>query len=149
MRVLIVEDNAFNAFCLRRIVESVMTSVSVTIVNNSVAALSLIQNYHPDMVIIDGDLGAASADPAYCNGPELIRILLQKYSHLPLIAWTDSDDMRQEFARVFKSYSIPVNEFNSWPKVVSKDRILNTLAYYFDGYTNTGNNFPRQSLGYY
>ncbi|MDI1352503.1 MAG: response regulator, partial [bacterium] len=94
MRVLIVEDNAFNAFCLRRLLESVMTFGTVTIVNNSRAALSLINNYSPDLVIIDGDLGAFN-DGLHCNGPELATIILGKYPHLPLIAWSDSIELRE------------------------------------------------------
>lgn len=70
MRVLIVEDSAFNAFCLRRLLESVVASISVTIVNNSQAALSFVNNYCPDIVIVDGDLGA-SPDEMNCNGPSL------------------------------------------------------------------------------
>lgn len=130
MRILIVEDNAFNAFCLRRLLESVVTSVSVTIVNNSQAALCHIDNNSFDMVVIDGDLGAAS-DKAYCNGPDLAHLILQKNPLLPIIAWSDSESMREAFALVFKQYDRLYNEYNCWTKVISLERICKTWAYYF------------------
>ncbi len=129
MRVLIVEDNAFNAFCLRRLLESVVTSVSVTIVNNSQAALSLVHNNVPDVVIIDGDLGAN--DGVHCNGPVLADTLLQKYPHLPLIAWSDSLPMREAFSKIFKQHGKPLNEYNTWTKVITIERITKTWAYHF------------------
>lgn len=129
MRVLIVEDNAFNAFCLRRLLESVVTSVTVTIVNNSQDAMHIINNNLPNMVVVDGDLGAS--DGTYCNGPELINTLLQKYPHLPIIAWSDSAQMREAFAAVFHQHDKLLNEYNSWTKVISLERICKTWAYYF------------------
>ena len=130
MKVLIVEDSAFNAFCLRRLLESVVTQVSVTIVNNSQAALSVINSNSPDMVVIDGDLGVTSDDQC-CNGPELADILIQKYPNLPLIAWSDSEYMREAFSLVFKRHNHQLNEYNTWTKVISLDRICKTWAYYF------------------
>ncbi|KTD62494.1 response regulator [Legionella shakespearei] len=130
MRVLIVEDNAFNAFCLRRLLESVVASIGVTIANNSQAAMTHINNTSFDMVVIDGDLGAVS-DSAYCNGPELAHIILQKNPHLPIIAWSDSESMRDAFALVFKHYDRLYNEYNCWTKVISLERICKTWAYYF------------------
>lgn len=131
MRVLIVEDSAFNAFCLRRLLESVVAQVSVTIVNNSQAALSLINSHYPDMVVIDGDLGVTS-DDQYCNGPELADTLISKHPELPVIAWTDSELMREAFCKVFTRHNHSFNEYNSWGKVISIDRICKTWAYYFD-----------------
>lgn len=130
MRILIVEDNAFNAFCLRRLLESVVAQVMVTIVNNSQAALSLINSNSPDIVVIDGDLGAA-LDDQYCNGPELAGLLLKKFPHLPLIAWSDSEYMREAFTLVFNQHHQTLNEYNSWTKVISQERICKTWAYYF------------------
>lgn len=130
MRVLIVEDNAFNAFCLRRLLESMKQSVSVTIVNNSRDALSLINYYLPDIVILDGDLGAKGT--SFFNGPELANHILQKYPSLPIIAWSDSDLIKKEFAGVLIRYNKLLNEYSIWPKVVSSERIDNTFAYYFE-----------------
>lgn len=139
MHVLIVEDNEFNAFCLRRLLESVMTtSSSVTVANNSQAALSLIYNTLPDLVIIDGALGAPEKG-AYCNGPELANILLYKYPELPVIAWSDSETMRQEFSDVFAHYDRPINKYNYWAKAVSLEVIHSAWAYYFGGFINEHN----------
>ena len=116
-------------FRLCRLLESADPSVSVTIVNNSQTALSLINSDLPDIVIVDGDLGAN--DGALCNGPSLVDALLQKYPYLPLIAWSDSEPMREAFSSVFKQHNKPFNEYNTWPKVVSLERILKTHAYHF------------------
>lgn len=150
MRVLIVEDNAFNAFCLRRLLESVVTSVSVTIVNNSQTAMSHINNNLPDMVVVDGNLGAT--DGLHCNGPALTKVLLQKYPYLPIIAWTDSESMREAFAVVFNQYNKPLNEYNMWTKVISIERICKTWAYYFGefmGGQNPAFAYQQSTAGYY
>jgi CheY-like chemotaxis protein len=131
MRVLIVEDNEFNAFCLRRLVESVMVSGRVTVVNNSNAALSLFYSNPFDLVIIDGGLGAVRGNGTYCNGPELAQILLYKYPSLPLIAWTDSTPMRQAFADIFKQHDRPINECTLWNKTVTVETIGKAWSYYF------------------
>lgn len=150
MRVLIVEDNAFNAFCLRRLLESMVANISVTIVNNSQAALTQFNTGYPDMVVIDGDLGASHSE-LLSNGPELADILLQKFPHLPVIAWTDSDLMREAFALVFKKHDKLFNEYNTWTKVISQERICKTWAFYFGEFMGgqsaafSGHN----TLGYY
>jgi CheY-like chemotaxis protein len=138
MRVLIVEDNAFNAFCLRRLLESAVASISVTIVHNSKAALSQVNHHAPDMVVIDGDL-EASNDGTQCNGPELAHILLQKYPDLPLIAWSNSDSMRVVFMHVFKHHDKPINEYNTWNKLISVEHISKTWNHYFSEFINRPN----------
>lgn len=131
MRVLIVEDNEFNAFCLRRMLESIMASGQVTVVNNSNAALSLFYANPFDLVIIDGGLGAIRGNGTYCNGPELAQILLYKYPHLPLIAWTDLASMRQDFIDIFKQHERAINDFTLWNKSVTVETIAKTWTYYF------------------
>jgi CheY-like chemotaxis protein len=130
MHVLIVEDNAFNAYCLRRLLESLVEPISVTIVNNSQTALASIENQGTDVVVMDGDLGA-EIDASNCNGPELAEIILKNYPNLPIIAWTDSDLMRETFANVFIRHGSPLNEYNSWTKAIQLERICKTWAYYF------------------
>lgn len=146
MRVLIVEDNAFNAFCLRRLFESVLSSLSVTVVNNSQAALTELDHNHPDLVVIDGNLGAD--DGLHCNGPALADLLLQKFPSLPLIAWSDSEPMRIAFAKIFKQHNKPLNEHKIWTKVVSAERIRKTLNYHFSEYLNLKNAVESTRLGY-
>lgn len=128
MRVLIVEDNVFNAYCLRRLLESMMTFIAVTIVNNSQAALSHVNTHFPELLIIDGDLNAAGSE-IYCNGPELTAAVLSRYPNLPVIAWTDSEAMRHEFETIFKLYSKTVNHFSVWNKLVSAEHILKSITY--------------------
>lgn len=129
MRVLIIEDNAFNAYCLCRLVESVIASVSVNVVTNSRDALSFMDINLPNLVIIDGDLGMV--DEWSCHGPQLAALLLQKYPSLPVIAWSDSEFMRGAFAKVFVQNNRLVNEFNTWAKAVSLECVHKTWAYYF------------------
>lgn len=129
MHVLIVEDSAFNALCLRRIMETSIPTISVAIANNSTIALSSIHSNTPDLVIIDGDLGAV--DGVNCNGPVLAGFLLNKYPRLPIIAWSDSELMRDAFAKIFKHYNRTANIFNTWPKVVNQDRVLNTINHFY------------------
>lgn len=131
MRVLIVEDNEFNAFCLRRLLESVIAIKSVSVVNNSNAALSLFYSNPFDLVIIDGGLGAVCGNGTYCNGPELAQILLYKYPHLPLIAWTDLVCMRQAFNDIFKQHDRVLNEFTLWNKTVTVETICKSWTNFF------------------
>ncbi|BCA93843.1 response regulator [Legionella antarctica] len=150
MRVLIVEDNAFNAFCLRRLLESVVTSVSVSIVTNSQAALVHINASLPDMVVVDGDLGAI--DEQHCNGPQLVNLVLQKNPYLPIIAWSDSESMRDAFKVVFNRFNKPLNEYNTWTKAINIERICKSWAYYF-GEFMAGQNpafaYHQSTAGYY
>lgn len=130
MHVLIIEDSAFNAFCLSRLLEAVAASVSITVANNSKDALSSISVNMPDLVIIDGELNLI--DELSTHGPQLAAVLLQKYPHLPLIAWSDSEFMRGAFTKVFTQHNRLVNEYNTWTKTVNAECIHKTLDYYFD-----------------
>ncbi|MBI2785544.1 MAG: response regulator [Legionella longbeachae] len=130
MRVLIIEDNAFNAFCLCRLLELVNPSSLVAIVNNSHDALSALEINIPDLVIIDGELSLI--DELSTHGPQLAAQLLQKYPYLPLIVWSDSEFMRGAFAKVFIQHNRLVNEYNTWTKTVSPECIRKTLSHYFD-----------------
>lgn len=129
MRVLIVEDNAFNAFCLRRLIEQVILTVSVNVVQNSHDALAVISNHIPDLVVIDGDLG--TTEGLNCNGPELANILLQKYPQLPLVSWSNSESMNESFMQVFRMHGKVYNECTIWTKLVSLESLVQTLNYYF------------------
>lgn len=147
MRVLIIEDNEFNAFCLKRLLESVITRGSVSIANNSNAALALFYSHPFDLVIIDGDLGATRANGAYCNGPELAQILLYKYPQLALVAWTDSQQMRQEFSQVFQQDERAFNEFSLWNKTVTVETICKTWTHYFSEFIGSQRQMPRLVSG--
>jgi CheY-like chemotaxis protein len=129
MRILIIEDNAFNVFCLSRLLESVITSVLINFVSNSQDALSYIDAYHPNLVIIDGEL--TIADETGTNGPQLAASILQKYPQLPVIAWSDSELMREAFTQVFRQNNRLVNEYNTWAKNVNSVLIQKTWTYYF------------------
>lgn len=129
MRVLLVEDNAYNAFCLRRILESVIPAVRVTLVSNSQAALRIIHIELQDVVILDGDLGAAQGHSEH-DGPALADALLHEHPNMPLIAWSDSKPMREAFARIFKQHHKEEHQCSSWPKTISPERVLETWARY-------------------
>ncbi|MDX1836339.1 response regulator [Legionella taurinensis] len=127
MRVLIVEDNAFNAFCLTRLLQSVQPAVQVTVVNDSLNALNVIESDEVSLVIVDGDLGAS--DGLLCNGPALADALWELKPSLPVIAWTDSEMMRSAFAETFKQQQKCFNDIYCWPKIVSQERISLALNY--------------------
>lgn len=130
MRILIIEDSEFNAFCLRRLLESVVSSASITIANTSNEALSLFYSRPFDLAII-GELGPVKSRTVHCNGPELAQILLHKYPNVLLIAWTDSMRMRQEFSYIFNQYNHTLNKFNLWNKTVTIETICKTWTHYF------------------
>lgn len=148
MRVLIVEDNEFNAFCLRRLLESVLTVGTIIIANNSNVALSLFYSHPFDLVIIDGQLGA-SRNKACCNGPELAQILLYKYPELPIIAWTDCESMRQSFTHIFKQHDRSVNDFTLWNKTVTAETIASSWIHHFTEFFCGQNQWHPQVSAYY
>ncbi|WED43038.1 response regulator [Legionella cardiaca] len=141
MRVLIVEDNAFNAFCLSRLLTTVNKQVQLMVVNDSLSALNYLAENNVSFVVMDGDLGAT--DGLYCNGPSLAEIIWQKFPELPIVAWSDSDAMRRAFIDVFKQYNKPFNEYTYWTKVVSQERIRQSLTYLVA--QNTDKYFSREN----
>lgn len=127
MRVLIVEDNVFNAFCLSRLLTVVDKQVQITIIQDSVEALNLIQESDFSFVVLDGNLGAT--DGLQCNGPTLADVIWQLKPNLPIVAWTDSEVMRHAFFEVFNRHNKLLNEYNCWTKVVSQERIHQSIAH--------------------
>ncbi|MGQ3889339.1 response regulator [Legionella sp. CNM-1927-20] len=127
MRVLVVEDSTFNAFCLTRLLQVVYTQINVTVVNDSVQALAYLQNNVPALIILDGDLKAS--DGLECNGPALAHTIWSSYKYIPIIAWTNSEIMRQAFADVFRQHNKPFHDYHCWQKIVSLERIAQSLSY--------------------
>lgn len=127
MRVLIVEDNAFNAFCLTRLLQAAHPAVHVTVVSDSLSALNAIESDNVALVVVDGDLGVS--DGLLCHGPALADAIWQIKPTLPIIAWTDSEMMRSAFAETFKQQQKCFNDIYCWPKIVSQERISLALNY--------------------
>ncbi|ASQ44703.1 response regulator [Legionella clemsonensis] len=127
MRVLIVEDNAFNAFCLTRLLTMVNKQIQTTVVSDSLSALNYIAQNNVAFIVMDGNLGAT--DGIYCNGPALAETIWQQMPKLPIVAWSDSEPMRKAFADVFRQYNKPLNDYTCWTKVVSQERICQSLPY--------------------
>jgi CheY-like chemotaxis protein len=125
MLVLIVEDNAFNAFCLSRILESSIPDCHVRIAANSLDANVLIAQEQFDLIIVDGDLGAS--DGLHCNGPALVDLLWTESPWLNIVAWSDSSSMRQSFSDVFSRHHKPFDEQTCWPKMVGEQRVKNVI----------------------
>ncbi|KTC76987.1 response regulator [Legionella brunensis] len=140
MRVLIVEDNAFNAFCLTRLLTAVNKQIQVIVVGDSLSTLNYLAENDASFIIMDGDLGAS--DGLYCNGPALAEVIWQKNPELPIVAWSDSENMRRAFIDVFKQYNKPFNEYSCWTKVVSQERIRQSLPYLLA--QNAGKYFARE-----
>lgn len=127
MRVLIVEDNAFNAFCLTRLLMLVNKQIQTTVVGDSLSALNYIAQNEVAFIVMDGDLGAT--DGIYCNGPVLTETIWQQTPQLPIVAWSDSEPLRKAFADVFRQYNKSLNDYTCWSKVVSQERIRQSLPY--------------------
>lgn len=132
MHILIVDDNAFGAYCLSRLLSLVNAEVNITIVHNSQAALSAIEDKQPDWVILDGDLQAG--DGIHCNGPALLDCIWSQYPDLSVVVWTDSEMMRLGFAEVFDRYNKPFTDDYSWPKMVKQNRIRRLFQIHQDAF---------------
>ncbi|CDZ76033.1 Response regulator receiver domain protein [Legionella massiliensis] len=127
MQILIVEDNAFNAYCLSRLFAFINKKLEIRIVNSSFAALSYLRENNPALVILDGDLGVS--DGLHCNGPALANLIWLTNPLLPIVIWSDSEAMRTAFTDVFGQHEKLINEHNCWPKVVSAERISSSLPF--------------------
>ncbi|KTC70180.1 two component sensor and regulator histidine kinase response regulator [Legionella birminghamensis] len=125
MQVIIVEDHAFNAYCLTSLLQEVNPQVTVTLITNSLELNDYLSHSHADLIILDGDLGAS--DGLRCNGPAVADSLLQTNPMIPLIVWTSSPAMRAAFASVFAEHQLRLSDDNCWPKMVSTDRIRHSL----------------------
>lgn len=126
MHVLIVEDNAFNAFCLTRLLQASCQHIKVSVVDNSAKAYNFFLEQTPSFVILDGCLSAR--DRLNAHGPILADLIWTAWPKMPVIAWTNCDTMRQTFNDVFKKHKKSFNEIYCWSKVVSQTCISNSLA---------------------
>ena len=124
--ILIVEDHAFSAFCLSRILESSLDVCQVRMVSNSVEARAAVLSEDFDLIILDGDLGAG--DGINCNGPALADLLWSENPWLSIVVWSDSEKMCGAFAHVFKRHQKAFNEHFCWPKMVGKARVQSFFA---------------------
>ena len=129
MHILVVEDSSFNAFCLRRLLESNLQDVDVTHVSDSLQAIKALNNQPFDLAILDGDLNAT--DGLCFNGPTLADTIIQSHPMLPLIAWSDDASFQKAFVDVFQSHHRLINDASVWPKMVTPNRIINTFQTLF------------------
>ncbi|KTD33781.1 two component sensor and regulator histidine kinase response regulator [Legionella nautarum] len=127
MRILIVEDNAFNAFCLSRLLETINKQIKLKLVNDSLSALCYLAQYEVALIILDGDLGAS--DGVKCNGPALADVIWLNHPSIPIIAWSDSEEMRTAFSAVFRKHNKEFNDYSCWKKEVKVDLIQQSLPF--------------------
>ena len=84
----------------------------------------------PDLVIIDGDLGAK--DGIHCNGPALADTILRTVPQVPIIAWSDCDRCVNPLLKYFTNIISPLINIicglKSLMKTVSLKPLLITLA---------------------
>lgn len=137
MRILIVEDNAFNAFCLSSLLEMINKQIKVKVVNDSLSALCYIAQYEVSLIILDGDLGARQ--DLKCNGPALADLIWLNHPYIPIIAWSDSEEMRTAFSSVFTQHNKEFNDYSCWKKEVKLDLIQQSLPFLMT--QNTFNHF--------
>ena len=108
MHALIVEDNAFNAFCLTRLLQDAYPDIEVSVVDGSLSAYNFLCKRHPSLVILDGELRNDEEWPN--NGPALAQLIWSQWPELPIIGWTNSEVMQQAFDDVFKRHKRIFNE---------------------------------------
>ena len=103
LRVLLVDDNAF----MRTIVRGLLNNIGVKIVTEAtdgIAALEMIRERPPDVVILDWEM-------PLLNGPELVRIVRSPgvfpTPDIPIIMLT----AHGEHWRILESVKLGVNEF--------------------------------------
>jgi CheY-like chemotaxis protein len=142
MRILIVEDNAFNAFCLSRLLETINKQIKLKLVNDSLSALCYLAQYEVSLIILDGDLGARAG--LKCNGPALADVIWLNHPYIPIIAWSDSEEMRTAFSAVFRQHNKAFNDYSCWKKEVKMDLIQQSLPFLmaqncFNHFTNAEN----------
>jgi CheY-like chemotaxis protein len=125
MRVLIIEDNSFNAFCLSRLLEAVCPQVNISVITNSIDALHATETFNPNLVILDGDLGGGANQ---YNGPVLADIIMRKYPDKAVVAWTDNAPFRSAFEGVFKAHHRSFNETVMWSKQLSHNDLHQALS---------------------
>ncbi len=123
MRVLIVEDHPFSAYCLQRLLESTDEDIQVLQAKFDIDIDVQVDLFRPDVVVLDGHL-----DNNEFNGPALADRLWKKYLHLQIIAWTDSEAMRIAFQSIFHSHNKIFNDQFYWPKTITLKRVANSLA---------------------
>lgn len=133
MQVLIVEDNAFNAFCMARLFETICSNTEVSVAKNSLEAITNIDAIAPDLVVLDGNLQALDGDQ--CNGPALADYIWRRCPRMPIVAWTDHEGMIKKFKDVFATHLKPFNEVTAWPKSMDYTKLyqaITTLSLKYD-----------------
>lgn len=127
MRVLVVEDDAFNAFCLQRVLQLAFLDCQVELAHNSAIALQHLSHTSYDLLVLDGDLGVMEEDKL-CNGPALLDKLWQEKPRQKAVAWSDSSRMLQEFRSVFHRHGREFTQSCCWPKTITAQKIVNLAA---------------------
>lgn len=82
LRVLLVEDDQASAAVLRKLIAS--TGVECRWAPDGRSALNLVRNFNPDMIVLD--VGLPPPD-----GFDLVRILRNEGTHVPLLVYTGRD----------------------------------------------------------
>ncbi len=126
MRVLMVEDSAFNAFCLAQLLENICPGVEALIAKNSLDAIHFMDTSIPDLIVLDGNLEAL--DSNQCNGPALADFIWRQHPYMPIVAWTSHDEMVKKFKDVFFAHHKPFNDLTCWPKSLDYNRLLQAIT---------------------
>ncbi len=125
MRILIVEDNSFNAFCLSRLLEATIRPAQLQVANDADKALLQLNKFRPDLLILDGDLGKSS----HYNGPMLADKIWTSSSECVIVAWTDNIERDSDFAEVFKRHNKDFDHYTRWSKNVSASELVQAVLH--------------------
>lgn len=121
LSVVVVDDNSF----MRKIVRGLLSTIGVkeiTEASDGIAALELIRETKPDLLILDWEM-------PLLNGPELVQIIRSPgvfpYPELPIIMLTAHGDRW----RVIEAARLGINEFACKPisAKVLRDRMISIM----------------------
>lgn len=103
--IVLIEDNAVNVSCFKKLLEGDPSEELVRFVTAS-NVLEFVKAHHKEitLVVLDGNLPPIMFDLA-CNGPDLAKEIIAFDSTLPIASWTDDVGMLERFRKVFHSAS--------------------------------------------
>lgn len=139
MRVLLVEDNSFIAFCLTRFLKEALVDAHVSVVKDADSAYQAVTHDTPDLLILDGHL---SDDARAETGPEIADKVWQAFPDMAIVACTDSESMKGAFKTIFERHQKAFDKDSNWPKNISDRATVSRVYHKIQGNYWTGRAKP-------